>query len=224
MAFNADQFRQHFSRHLDFARTSKFEVRMIAPPALGTDLRDLRFQCESTELPGYSVNTVDARIYGVPQPVAAIATFSDITLTFICAGDFWEKKFFDRWMNYIVPINNYNVAYKNTYVSPSVEIIQFPEGGEEGNAQPIYTVKLFNAFPISIGPMQLNWSDDGIHRLAVVFKYDYWTTGQVEAVSRGVVDYQKNDKQSPSGSTPPLVDGKSTSQRTTQRAPLGRTI
>lgn len=228
MAFNTDQFRQHFSRHLDFARTSRFEVRMIAPSALGVDLRDLRFQCESSELPGYSVNTVEGRYYGVPQPVASVATFNDITLTFICTGDLWEKRFFDQWMNYIIPINNYNLSYKDTYVSPKIEIIQYPEGPENGvsiaDTRPVYTATLFNAFPISIGGMQLNWSDDGIHRLAVVFKYDYWTTGEIEAANRGLKDYQKENKQSPSGSTPPQVDGKSTSARTTQRPPLGRTI
>jgi hypothetical protein len=231
MAFSTDQFRLHFSRHLDFAKTSRFEVRISTPNGLGIDARDLRFQCETTELPGYNLNTVEGRYYGVPQPVASVASFADITLTFICAGDLWEKKFFDQWMNYIAPINNYNLSYKDSYVSPKIEILQYPEGidSESGQAnpdsvRPVYTVSLFNAFPVSIGGMQLNWSDDSIHRLAVVFKYDYWTTGELEGANRGLKDYQKQGNAKPSGSTPPAVDGKSTSQRTTQRPPRGRTI
>lgn len=222
MAFNTDQFRAHFSSHDDFARPSKFEARISAPNGLGGggDAAGLRFQCEAAEFPGYNLTTVDGRIYGVAQPVAAIASFADITLTFICAGDLWEKRFFDRWMNYIAPINNYNFRYKDSY-SGKIEILQFPEGP---TPSPIYSVTLYNAFPISMSGMQLNWSDDGIHRLPVVFKYDYWLTGEVEAANRGLKDYKKQAKSKPTGSTPPVVDGKSTSQRTTQRPPLGGRI
>lgn len=228
MAFNADQFRQHFSKHLDFARTAKFEVRISAPETLKIDSRDLRFQCESSELPGYSLNTVDGRYYGVAQPVASTASFSDITLTFICSGDLWEKRFFDQWLNFISPINNFNLSYKDSYVSPKIEILQFPEGPKSGNftdrVQPSYRVALFNAFPISIGPMQLNWSDDGIHRLVVIFKYDYWLTKEIESANRGLRDFQKQTNQSPSGSIPQEVDGIPTNLPTTQNLPSSRTI
>lgn len=131
MPFNVDTFRSHFAKHDDFAKTSKFDVRIISPPGLGINASDLRFQCESTELPGYTVNTVDGRYYGVANPVASFPTFADLTLTFVCSGDFWEKKLFDRWMNLIIPINNYNPNYKETYTSPKIEINQFSEISSE---------------------------------------------------------------------------------------------
>jgi len=177
--FNVSNFLSHFSKHNDFARTSRFEVRIAPPrgiPSLAT--YDLRFQCEATELPGYSVNIADNRYYGVGFPIASNPNaFSDITLTFICAGDMWEKKLFDRWINGVVPINNYNPRYKDDYVSSQIEICQFDgvstgEGSTSSNK--IYSALLYSAFPISIGTMSLNWADDGIHRLPVTFKYDYW--------------------------------------------------
>ena len=86
MAFNVSEFRTHFSKHNEFAKTSKFDV-MIAPP-LGLDLtssaKDLRFQCETTELPGYTINTVDNRYYAIASPVATFPTFNELSLTFIC--------------------------------------------------------------------------------------------------------------------------------------------
>lgn len=172
--FKPDDFLVNFAKHKDFAKVSKFHVEIAKPANFGfggLDFKELRFQCEAAELPGYNINTVDARIYGVPAPVASFASFNDITLTFICAGDLWEKKLFDYWVNYIVPINNYHLRYKNEYVSSKINITQFYETGE-----PSYIVSLFNAFPITLSPLTLNWGDDGIHKLSVTFKYDYWAT------------------------------------------------
>ena len=194
--FNVDKFRSHFSNHEDFAKSSRFEVRIAAPPGapdLTTFANDLRFQCESSELPGYTINTIDNRIYGVPNPVASTASFSDITMTFICAGDLWEKRFFDRWMDIIIPINNYNPKYKDDYASPKITINQYSDIAQEGSdsnrieptaaSQLRYSAILHGAFPISISPLGLNWADDQFLKLSVTFKYEYWTQGKVSAGS-----------------------------------------
>lgn len=216
MAFNVDQFRDHFAKHNDFAKTSKFDVRITAPSGLGLDATDLRFQCETTELPGYNINTVDGRYYGVANPVASFPSFAELTLTFVCAGDFWEKKLFDRWMNIVIPFNNYNPRYKIDYTAPKIVINQFAEfgGGEqEGSAPIIYSVSFFEAFPTAMAPMNMNWADDGIHRLPVTFRYEYWTTSDLE-ISGGelleevqVTGIRRNVPASlpASGSTPPRV-------------------
>jgi hypothetical protein len=216
--FKVSDFLNHFGRHNDFAKTSKFEVR-ISPPNGIPDLNsyDLRFQCETTELPGYNINAVENRIYGVSTPVASTAaSFADITLTFICSGDMWEKKMFDRWMNAIVPINNYNPRYRDDYTSPKIEInqytdIYYTEDDQEipanaeitASEQKIYSAVLFNAFPISIAPLSLNWSDDNFHRLAVTFKYDYWSPGTFDPFKPATV----NNNYEPNGSLPPIGRG-----------------
>ena len=259
MAFNVNAFRTHFAKHNDFAKTSKFDVRITAPPGLNLDATDLRFQCESTELPGYTVNTVEGRYYGVANPVASFPAFADLTLNFICAGDFWEKKLFDRWMNLVIPINNYNPNYKDVYTSPKIEINQFSEiAGEaapagkpttgpagfniEGlasgatfpssgqntpgsvSAPVIYKVSFFGAFPTAIAPMSINWGDDGIHRLAVTFRYEYWITGDLEQIATPMPmapptpPRTQNNKPAPaSGSSPPVVDNRPTTVPQTVR-------
>lgn len=202
--FKVSDFINHFNKHSDFAKTSKFEV-LISPPSFIVDLQtyDLRFQCESTELPAYNLNTVENRQYGVGLPVASTpAAFADITLTFICAGDMWEKKLFDRWMNSVIPINNYNPRYKDEYTTSKIEINQYTEVADEVNmkSQKIYSAILFNAFPVSVGALSLNWADDGIHRLPVTFKYDYWQPGTFDP-KKPFSD--QRSVESPSGSTPP---------------------
>jgi len=220
--FKVSDFLSHFNKHNEFARTSKFEVR-IAPPTGVPNLAtyDLRFQCEATELPGYNVNTVENRQYGVGLPIAsAPVAFADITLTFICAGDMWEKKLFDTWMNAVIPINNYNPRYKDDYISSKIEICQFDgvATSEQATATSakIYSAILFNAFPISIGALNLNWADDGIHRLPVTFKYDYWESG-IKGTDLGLPSTRTNPitgartsvpgrvEPVPSGSNPPTT-------------------
>lgn len=218
MAFSVNQFRDHFAKHNDFAKTSKFDVRITAPAGLNLDAGDLRFQCEATELPGYTVNTVDGRYYGVANPVASFPTFADLTLTFICAGDFWEKKLFDRWMNLVIPINNYNPNYKETYTSPKITINQFSEVAKENETPSIiYCVSFFGAFPTSIAPMSVNWGDDAIHRLAVTFRYEYWSTADIQDMSNsGMQKLTVAPAVPSSGSTIPT----NVPTRSTDRVPL----
>lgn len=216
--FKVSDFLSHFSKHNDFAKTSKFEV-IISPPLGLPDLKsyDLRFQCETTELPGYNINAVENRIYGVSTPVASAAvSFADISLTFICSGDMWEKKMFDRWMNGIVPVNNYNLKYRDDYTSPKIEINQYtdiyydsPDQPLKNNSevfsgeQKIYSAVLYNAFPISISPLSLNWADDAFHRLTVTFKYDYWVPGTFDPFKPATAGNNKK----PNGSLPPIGRG-----------------
>lgn len=232
MAFNVDQFRDHFAKHDDFAKTSRFDVRITAPSGLGLDASDLRFQCETSELPGYTVNTVEGRYYGVANPVASFPAFAELTLTFICAGDFWEKKLFDRWMNLVIPINNYNPRYKVDYTAPKIVINQFSEVSNGGDFAPIiYSVSFFEAFPTAIAPMSMNWADDGIHRLPVTFRYEYWTTNDIESGRGQSIEARRQFPNSPaSGSTPPRVGTQPTNEKPItadtrpQRRNLGRAI
>lgn len=129
MAFNVNRFMSNFDKHGGYAKSSKFDVRINLPPAvsgLGTT-EELSLQCEAAELPGYVVNTSESKIYGAPTYVAATPSFSEITMTFICSGDFWEKKLFDSWIDYIIPKQSYLVEYKSNYQS-NITIFQYSEG------------------------------------------------------------------------------------------------
>jgi hypothetical protein len=129
MAFNVNKFISNFDKHGGYAKSSKFEVRIALPPAitgLGTT-EELALQCEAAELPGYAVNTSESKIYGAPTYVAATPSFSEIQMTFICSGDFWEKKLFDSWIDYIIPKKSYLVQYKSNYQT-DIKIFQYSEG------------------------------------------------------------------------------------------------
>jgi hypothetical protein len=177
MAFNVNNFISHFSGHEEFSKSSKFEVQIFAPASFGPfDTSGLSLQCETAELPGYNINTVEGRVYGASYAVAQNPVYNEISLTFICAGDLWEKQFFDAWMDFIMPKQQYGYTpeYYTNYVAP-ISVISYLETAESPD-QPrkAMVVRLIDAFPTSVAPVSLNWSSDEINRISVVFKYARW--------------------------------------------------
>lgn len=187
-----DRFLSHYSNHKDFSKASKFEAIIYPNNFLISNFpntTDLRIQCETAELPGYSFDTVDGRIYGAPYAVAARPTFSDLRLTFICTGDLWEKKMFDAWQEYIMPKGNFFPKYHDQYVT-TIKVTQYAEttsdniseqtkdGGVNRNAKPnfAYSAVFYEAFPYTVEPVTLAWADDNINRLTVGFKYRRWAS------------------------------------------------
>ena len=208
-----DAFLANYAVHADFAKTSKFAVLVFQPPGLTNsgglfggligqnkltqqlaspiNTASLSFQCESAVLPGYQINTVEQKIFGAPFTGAATPVFSPLQLTFICAGDLWERKFFEDWMELILPRepkknevknvlgrsdywadfegNNqrppFTAEFRTQYVT-TIQVIQFHETGI-----PSARYKFEEAYPVEMEPQGLNWGDDGIHRLQMTFHY-----------------------------------------------------
>ena len=156
----------------------------------GLNAASLSFQCESAVLPGYQINTVEQKIYGAPFTGGVSPVFEPLQLTFICAGDLWERKFMEDWMEVVLPrepeknkskfalaneilvdTDNqtqrpaFSAGYREEYVS-TIQVIQFHETGI-----PSARYKFEEAFPVDMNPQPLNWGDDNIHRLQVTFHY-----------------------------------------------------
>ena len=51
-----------------------------------------------------------------------------------------------------------------------------------------YSVNLYDAYPISINQMDLDWSADGYHKLNVTFAYTYWQNNSLQALGMELVD------------------------------------
>ena len=133
--------------------------------------RYLALQCEAAELPGKSLSTADVKIYGPAFKVPYQTIYGDISFTFLCTNDFYERKLFDKWIECIMPPDTNNLRYpkgENTRYLSDITIMQFDEFIKQ-----IYAIKLIDAFPVTISSMPLSWSDDNFHRVTVSFAYHY---------------------------------------------------
>ncbi len=131
--------------------------------------RYLALQCESAELPGRSLATQDVKIYGPTFKVPYQTQYGDMSFTFLCTNDFFERKLFDRWVEAIHPSDTNNLRYakgNSTRYLTNIKIIQYDEFIKQ-----IYAVELIDAFPIGIAPQSLSWSEENFHRLQISFAY-----------------------------------------------------
>ncbi len=175
----------------EFVSTSILDQLLNLPNAIFTDVTDavnsalgketvdrgsnatisryLSMQCETAELPGKTLQTQDAKIYGPTFKVPYQTQYTETTLGFLCTNDFYERKLFDRWMEAIMPSDTNNLRYpknNSTRYMTTIRIVQYDDFIKQ-----IYAIELIDAFPVGIASQGLSWSDDGFHRLSVQFAY-----------------------------------------------------
>ena len=218
-----DVFLAHAAAHADFAKPSKFAVLVFQPPALISggllggligqtkatqflgpliNTTGLTLQCDQATLPGYQLNTVEQKVYGAPFSVAASpGDYPPLELQFISMGDMWERKFFEDWMEFIMPkgtkrsstrsmadagielvselsgissgIQNSRAGGSVVYRDEYISTIQVISFHETGIPNARYTFE--ECYPVSVAPSSLNWGEDGIGRVNVTFKYTNWS-------------------------------------------------
>jgi len=168
MPFSINEILQTFDT--DLARPNRFDVTIVPPAILKSNMQIelLSGRCEIAQLPGRHLSTIEQKTYGPFEKFPYHTTYTDIDLTFIVDGNMVEKYFFDSWIDYINPTNDFNIAYKGDYIT-DILISQY-----DITNQLSYQVKLVDAYPIGINQMDLDWSNDGYHKLSVTFAYTYW--------------------------------------------------
>jgi len=183
MAGSINDFKSSFKN--DLARPNRFDVDIPIPltllPYLKTANR-LRYRCENANLPGRTLATLEQKTYGPVEKFPYMTTYNDIDLTFIVDGDMSQKVFFDAWLNYINPLYNNNFRYKSDYAT-DLRITQY-----DVTNQASYSVDLYEAYPISINQLDLDWSNDSYHKLTVTFAYTKWKNNSLEALAMEFVD------------------------------------
>jgi len=182
-SFGLDKFRGQMNAHGGPAKSNRFTVRILPSRNAGTFrnfigdsasiINDIPFLCESAEIPGRGLESVDARYYGPNQKLPFQTRYEDMNLVFICRTRFLERQFFDDWMNVIHPNNTYDFLYLHDY-SCNIEIFSLSDvavGGEGENTYGQYKVTLEDAYPVLVNPQPITWADSEFLRLGVSFTY-----------------------------------------------------
>ena len=165
MPSSISQFLSSFNK--DVARPNRFEVSI--PNVIGLNSQNLNLRCETAELPSRTFTTTEQKFGSNPiEKYPYQTTYNDLTLTFIVSGDMSEKKFFDSWMELVMPSNTFNPQYKNNY-TVQMKITQY-----DLQNNPTYEIQLNECYPIVVNQLDLDWSSDGYHKLTVMFAYTYW--------------------------------------------------
>jgi hypothetical protein len=170
MAGSISAFKSSFRN--DLARPSRFDVIIPVPVILFASplvtTKTLAYRCEAAVLPGRTFETHEQKTYGPIEKYPHLTSYTDVDLTLLIDDNMQQKYAFDAWFDYVNPraTNNYN--YKDEY-STIITINQYDVKNELS-----YSVSLYDAFPTSMNQLDLDWSNDSVHKLSVTFAYTYW--------------------------------------------------
>jgi len=179
----------------DIAKVNRFDVQIAAPyvllPYLGT-IRTLNLRCENAQLPSRSLATTDQKFGTNPiEKHAYMSYYGTTDMTFIVGGDMREKVFFDNWLEYINPTSTFDVNYRNDYVT-TVRVNQY-----DNQNNLAYSIDLYDAFPVAVNQIDLDWSADGHIKLVVVFEYRYWKNNSLNQIIQDTVNYAYSSTSQP---------------------------
>ena len=186
MVFNINEFKSNVDANGGHLKNNRFAVLVSKPnvlPATFNDLTSLRFYAESASVPGMALQTAEQRRSGVGnlEKTPWGAAFTDANITFRIDQKTKVWNFFQVWMNAIYnfdissiagrPDTQFELSYKEDYTS-LISVFVYNE--IDRGATPIITIDLYDAFPVSISDMQMNWGNSDIMRLNVTFNFRSW--------------------------------------------------
>ena len=141
--------------------------------------------CDQIQLPGTNYNTTDMRTYGEIRKAPYERLYEDINMSFYVDTNMSVKTFFDFWMEQIQnPVTRSFNYYDNYTADITIEV-------QDLQNKKRYNMILFEAFPKSIGAVQLDYNSKDIMKLSVNFAYKYYHVGALEGldVAADVIKY-----------------------------------
>ena len=149
------------------ALQSRFAVT-ISPPAgiLSPGMDTINALCQSTSLPTRSIDTTDYSTVRQSFKLPKGYTNADVNFTFLLTNDYAIKNLFDTWLGKIVDTSSYRIQYVSEYVG-TITVMQLDLKGN-----PIYQVKLIDAYPTSMEALPLDsGANNQFQRLSVNITY-----------------------------------------------------
>jgi hypothetical protein len=146
------------------------------------DPRDISLLCETATIPGRTISTTDYMTSPKVKKQAYGYINDDVSMTFLLTGDYYIKNVMTGWQDQVMNSQTYELSFKDDYVSTIIV--------QQLNDQniPVYTVKLKNAFPVSVSSIELaNGSESTITRVTVNFAYDDWEEENLAGTLVGAV-------------------------------------
>lgn len=165
------------------ARTNRYVVN-IAKPIVMEDYiyRKIMLFCDQIQLPGVNYSTTQNRSFGEFREIPYEKLFGDVNLSFYVDKDMHVKDFFDRWINRIQDGETRLFNYYNQYTTTTSIDVQ------DTMNDSTYRVTLYECYPKTLSPIQMDYASKDIMKLQVTLQYKYWDSFLIESQRKADVD------------------------------------
>ena len=188
-----------FNSNEGYAQPNRYEVLVLGPQNLGggglenaarnmqkqSDIRNISLRCESVNLPGRTLTSApDTNIYGPTREIVEGVTYAeDITCVFQSSSGLDERVFFENWQKQAFNEQTWNIGYYKDYIG-ALEIYLLDK-----NDQRRYGLKIWEAYPKTIGPIALGYATNNeIVKTSVSFSWRYWTSLDIKQQAPSLTD------------------------------------
>jgi len=145
---------------------SRYKV-LITGPA-GTLKQDFSVLCSAVQLPGRGFSTVDKYNHGPIRKVPYAELYDDVSTTFYMTADMNLHEYFNAWQELIAGADYYMAYYHDFIGSVIIEVED-----KQDNLKASY--ELFEAYPISISPIEFGYNLGGrITEFTVTWAYHHF--------------------------------------------------
>lgn len=135
--------------------------------------------CKTAQLPGITLASMNHEEYGETREIPYQKQYSNLPLTYILDIDLDLRRFFQDWMDYIIdPVSRTHGYYDNYVTTLTLDVDdssseKYRKKNNRKNSSR-YKVQLFEAYPKSIEPINLDYSATGFAELSVSINYKYY--------------------------------------------------
>lgn len=148
----------------------------------GVSTANICLNCEATQLPGLSFAQSERIQYGPSRKYPFREIYVELPMSFYCSKDMAEKSFFDMWFAMMVNRETHDMNFVDEYKS-TIVISQLDDSLE---GKVVYKVKLEDAFPTSITPVELGYANENqVSRFTVNMAYTSWKPVAIDLLDLG---------------------------------------
>lgn len=185
MAFNLKQFRE--STKKGFVQPNHYEIEFVgAPPAILKDkevsnsFNNVKMKCFSTQLPGMVLDVIERRYHGPYRLIPVGFTFQQMPIMLYEDTSYSVRKLFDTWMYSIAEDRDLFVKYYDDIIAKQMNIYLYKRGFNSNNQTtesiPVRTYILEEVYPLSVSPVQLDWSaNNTVMGVSVELQFHRWS-------------------------------------------------
>jgi hypothetical protein len=175
--FAVSDFMSKLENQGSFAKRNKFTVEITTPNSLISSVHPatIEFLVKTVSFPARSFGSTTYRSGGkFALEVPYEMTEEPIDITFLGTNDWTARNFWNDWIDHIQSVDSYNMKYYKDFIG-TVKISVYDET-EIDAGNPTHQVTLHEAWPKTIGAIELGWESAELVDFDVSIAYSWWTT------------------------------------------------